>query len=59
MAVAIIGVGVLLSEKPQGGAWPGVLALLAHYSGGFPADVILAHTKLMLTCVLSPDSYNT
>lgn len=51
-AVAIVGAGVLLSEKPELGSWPGVLSILSDF-GGHPQQVILAQIKTVMTSVLS------
>ena len=53
-AAAVIAVAVLLSEAPAAGKWPGVMALLSHYSK-HPEPVILVQVKLMMTAVLRPD----
>jgi hypothetical protein len=55
-AAGAIGAAVLLTEKPAGGKWPGVLALLSHYSGGLPQQLLQGQIKLMLAAVLSSDS---
>ena len=51
-AVSIIGAAVLLSGKPEGGTWPGVLTMLSDF-GGHPQQVILAQIKTVMTSVLS------
>ncbi len=49
----MIAVAILLSDKPAAGRWPGVLALLSHYSK-HPEPVVMVQVKLMMTAVLRP-----
>jgi len=51
-AVAIIGAGILLSRKPEGESWPGVLTLLSDFAG-HPKPVILAQIRAVMAAAIT------